>query len=144
MRTEYIQAAARCDMLEITSSVDGTGTFPDGSLNVRRLVLALDDSAPTEETALDIEYQNVIIGGNCSATGDEYVPQGPFNFVAMHMSEWVTEDGESWEGLIIKAWNAVPDDPSVLARKVYDRSQTVDNGGGSSTITEYTVIEIRT
>jgi hypothetical protein len=46
-------------------------------------------------------------------------------------------------GLIIRDWEAVSGDDSVLARKIYDRTETMDNGGGLSTITEQTTIEIR-
>ncbi len=129
--------------IEITTSVDGNCTFPDGTLNIHELILKMEEGIPTEETALDMEYENTIVGGSCTDSDGEYVTTWPFNYVGMHMDEWYSEDGESWDGLIIRDWEAVPDDDSVLARKVYDRTETVDNGGGFSTTTENTTIEIR-
>ncbi len=129
--------------IEITTSVDGSCTFPDGTLNIHELVLKIEDGIPTEETALDMEYENTIVGGSCTGSDGEYVTTWPFNYVGMHMDEWYSEDGQSWDGLIIRGWEAVPGDDSILARKVYDRTETVDNGGGVSTNTEKTTIEIR-
>lgn len=131
------------EYIEIVSSVDGSCTFPDGTLNIRELIFETEDNVPTDNTALDFEYQNTIAGGSCSDYDGEYVTTWPFNFTGMHMDEWYTEDGESWDGLIIRDWEAVPEDDAVLARKIYDRTETVDDGGGFSTLTEKTTIEIR-
>lgn len=109
-------------------------TVPDGSLTVTTLSLPEAGEAPGD---IVLDYRIEVALGSCGPITPYPTIWKPI-WIVLHQDEVI--DGT----LRITAWDTDTGDEAVLARKVYDRSQSYStDDGGTVTVTEATTVELR-